>query len=200
MGGGAAQYVLEGNVHYSCAIIEWAVRIGLLESPGQAGQVAQGANPEDGCYLVPAFTGLGSPYWQPRARAAFVGMGRATERPEMVRAAEESIAYQIADMARLMERDLPGLKIQRLCADGGGSRDGFLMQFQSDILDCELAVARAAELSAAGVAYIAGAAVGLYDPAKLFEEKPADIYTPEMEPARRQAKLAGWMAAVQRVL
>lgn len=200
LGNGRAQYVLEGNVHYSCAIIEWAVRIGLLESPGQAGTVAQSANPHDGCCLVPAFTGLGSPYWQPQARAAFVGMGRTTERPEMVRAAEESIAYQIADMVRLMERDQPGLEVKRLSADGGGSRDRFLMQFQSDILGCGLAVSRATELSAAGVAYMAGAATGLYDPAGLFTEKAADLYTPSMEQTRRQAKLDGWKRAVQRVL
>ncbi len=157
---GKVDYVLEGNINYTGAVTKWVVEeLGLLTSSKEAGPVAQSADPADTTYLVPAFTGLGAPYWDSGAKAMLYGMSRTTGRAEIVKAAEECIAYQIADVLELMGREA-GVAIQELRVDGGPTKDKFLMQFQSDILNLPVAAPEREELSGLGAAFCAGIAAG----------------------------------------
>jgi len=196
---GRAVYVVEGNINYTGAVIKWlADDLGLLDSPAMAGELAAQANPGDLTYLVPAFTGLGAPYWSGEARAVMVGMGRGTGKAEIIKAAEECIAYQIADVVQAV-KDEAGLAVGELRVDGGPTRDGYLMQFQSDILNAALSVPGAEELSAVGAAYMAGIALGLYDES-IFDIIPRVYYYPSMPRDERAKRLAGWHAAVKKAL
>lgn len=196
---GKADFVLEGNINYTGAVTKWlAEDLQLLSSPGEAGVVAGQANPHDTTYLVPAFTGLGAPHWNSGVRAMFCGMGRGTGRAELVRAAEESIAYQIADVATAMEEDT-GMAIRELRVDGGPTHDQFLMQFQSDILNTALSIPKSEELSAIGAAYAAGISAGLYDRA-LLSRLGRRFYRPQMDDSTRMQKYGGWQQAVSLLL
>ena len=196
---GKAEYVLEGNLNYTGAIITWLKDdLELIAQPGETQVLAEGARKDDALYLVPAFTGLGAPYWDSRARASVVGMDRTTRRAELVRAALECIAYQIADVIFAMEAD-NGLPIEALRADGGPTRNRYLMQFQSDILQAGVRVPEQEELSGIGAAYMAGLALGLWDES-VFERGESCLYTPAMEKSRRDEKYAGWQRAVHSVL
>jgi glycerol kinase len=158
----AVDYVLEGTINYTGAVIKWLTEdLGLLSSSKEAGPLAAAANPTDTTYLVPAFSGLGAPHWVSGARACICGMTRNTGRPEIVRAAEESIAYQITDVIRAV-REESGLSLTELRVDGGPAGDSFLMQFQSDMLNLPLSVPEREELSAMGAAYMAGIGLGVY--------------------------------------
>lgn len=200
MRGGRAEYVLEGNVNYSGSIIDWLVKeVGLLQSPKEAGPLAAAAREEDTTCLVPAFSGLGSLYNDPGARAAFVGMSRSTGRAELVKAAEESVAQQIADIAEAFLQAAPDLQLRLLSADGGGTGDRFLMQRQSDLLGLPLRVSALQELSGAGAAYLAGIRLGLYTEDQLFAGRESRTYTPLWNDAQRQAKRVQWREAVARV-
>lgn len=197
--GGKINYVLEGNINYTGSVIKWLVDdVKLLGSSKEAGEVATGADPEDGTYLVPAFTGLGAPYWKPDARAILWGMGRGTGRAEIVKAAEESIAYQIADVAFAIEQGA-GISLNELRADGGPTRDKFLMQFQSDILGLEVVVPEREELSGIGAAYCAGIARGLYGWG-ILEKQGRARFLPQREAAWREKKYDGWKRAVSLLL
>ena len=152
-----------------------------------------------GVYLVPAFTGLGAPYWDMYARGALFGLTRGTSRDHIIRAAQESIAYQSADLVAAMEKDT-GLCIPELKVDGGASRDSFLMQFQADILGKSVRRPMIRETTALGVAYLAGLATGVWqtkdDIRRLWK---CDVtYEPDMDDAARGEKLAGWHNAVSR--
>lgn len=193
--GGRMDYVLEGNINYTGSVIKWLVDdVKLLGSSKEAGEVAAGADPNDGAYLVPAFTGLGAPYWKSDARAILCGMGRGTGRAEIVKAAEESIAYQIADVAFAIENG-SGIRLNELRADGGPTRDKFLMQFQSDLLGLPVAVSEREELSGIGAAYCAGIACGLYD-WDILEQQARTSFLPQREAAWREKKYRGWKQAV----
>jgi glycerol kinase len=196
---GRAEYVLEGNINYSCAVIKWLVDdLKLLKSSSEAGKIAKTANPADSTYLAPAFTGLGAPHWRPDAKALMCGMTRTTGLAEIVRAAEECIAYQIADIVRAMEID-SGVKLSEIRADGGAASDDFLMQFQSDIINIPLIVSKTSEISAYGVAVAAGRALGIYD--DKYEKPDMDvIYKPDMPADMRNKKLAGWADAIEKLL
>lgn len=197
--GGEIAYVLEGNINYTGAVTRWVVDdLHLLGSAAEAGAVAAEADPEDGTYLVPAFTGLGAPYWKPEARAAFCGMSRTTGRAELVKAAEECIAYQIADVVRAMEAD-SGVQIGELRVDGGPTRDKYLMQFQSDILNIPVAVPQHEELSGIGAAYCAGIAAGVYSKAVLVRAERS-VFVPLKGGAWRESRYRGWKNAVGRLL
>lgn len=196
---GKVDYVLEGNINYTGSVIKWvADSLGLLQSSKESGQVAATANPEDGTYLVPAFTGLGAPYWKSDARAIICGMGRGTGRAEIVKAAEESIAYQIADVVDGM-RGGSGIGISALRADGGPTRDKYLMQFQSDILDIPVAVPEREELSGIGAAYCAGIAAGVY-PEDIYARTRRTTYLPAKDDNWREKRLSGWKDAVKLLL
>ncbi len=150
-----------------------------------------------GVYLVPAFTGLGAPYWDMYARGCLVGLTRGTGRAHIVRAAQESIAYQVRDLVVAMEKDT-GLALSSLYADGGASRDAFLLQFQADILDKTVRRPVIRETTALGAAYLAGLAVGIWrdtDELKgLWQQDTA--FAPQMDAGRREVLLAGWQKAV----
>ncbi|MDR1439406.1 MAG: glycerol kinase [Clostridiales bacterium] len=194
--GGEPCYVLEGNINYTGAVIKWLVdEVGLLRSSREAGTVAAMANPADGAYLVPAFSGLGAPHWDSGARAILCNMARSTGRAEIVRAAEQCIAYQIADVVGAM-RGEPDIFLSELRVDGSPTRDAYLMQFQSDLLDLPLSVPQSEELSCIGAAYAAGLALGLYG-RHVFERIQRTEYLPRMGADERARLYAGWQAAVR---
>jgi glycerol kinase len=196
---GKMTYVLEGNINYSGAVIKWLVDdIGLISSAREAGPTASLANPLDTTYLVPAFTGLGSPHWESGAKASLCGMTRKTGRAEIVKAAEECMAYQIADVIEAIKQEA-SIYLTELRVDGGGARDSFLVQFQSDILNLPLSVPENGELSAAGAACAAGIALGLCDDSVLTKMK-RKRYEPRMESRMREERYRGWKAAVRSVI
>jgi len=179
--------------------MRWVVDdLRLLQSSREAGPVAASANPNDETYLVPAFSGLGAPYWESKARAVICNMTRHTGKAEIVRAAEECIAYQIADIIELMQQE-SGIALQELRVDGGPTRDSYLMQFQSDILGLPVLVPATEELSGVGAAYAAGLATGLYT-SDVFQRIERTSYVPKMPAQTRTQKRCGWQKAVNMVL
>ena len=192
------QYALEGSVFVGGAVIQWLRdELRFLDESRDAEYYAQKVPDTGGVYLVPAFTGLGAPYWDMYARGCMVGLTRGTRREHIIRAAQESIAYQVADLARAMEGDT-GLPLSQLRADGGASRDGFLMQFQADILGRPVHRPVIRETTALGTAYLAGLAVGVWrDRAELKQLWREDrAFVPAMAEDRRSALFAGWHRAV----
>ncbi len=196
---GKVKYVLEGNLNYTGAVITWLKDdMNLIRSPGETEELATRAHKNDELYIIPAFTGLGAPYWKSEARAAVVGMDRTTGRAEFVRAGLECIAYQITDIVRAMEAD-SGVKVKQLRVDGGPTKNGYLMQFQSDILEAEVMIPDAEELSGIGAAYMAGIAMKIWDK-DIFLKIKRKSYKPLMESGMRKKKYAGWKNAVEKIL
>ena len=198
--GGEVQYALEGSVFVGGAVIQWLRdELHFFTDSRDAEYYAQKVNDTGGVYLVPAFTGLGAPYWDMYARGAMVGITRGTRREHIIRAAQESIAYQVADLVSAMERDT-GLPLRQLKADGGASRDGFLMQFQADILDREVRRPAIRETTALGAAYLAGLAVGVWrDTEEIRGLWMCDnSFVPKLQAQERERLLAGWHRAVER--
>lgn len=197
---GRVDYVLEGNLNYTGAVITWLKEnVGLIGSAGETESLAAAANPADRTYLVPAFTGLGAPYWDESASASISGMTRITGKAEIVRAALDCIAYQITDLILAMEQDT-GIPMKELRVDGGATRNRYLMQFQSDISGKLLKIPQAEELSGIGAAYMAGISAGLYSEDELFSNWEGSIFTPSMDVSVRRQKLDGWEKAVAGVL
>lgn len=197
---GQVNYVLEGNINYTGAVITWLKdELKLISSPSETEILANKANPGDRSYLVPAFSGLGAPYWDSEASGILTGITRTTGRAEIVRAGLESIAYQITDVVNAMSEE-SGIKIQELRVDGGPTRNKYLMQFQSDIADVTVQVPSAEELSGIGAAYAAGIAAGIFDREKVFSQMTRTKFSPEMEPEVRNEKYQGWKKAVKQVL
>ena len=194
------QYALEGSVFVGGAVIQWLRdEMRFFTESRDAEYYAKKVPDTGGVYLVPAFTGLGAPYWDMYARGALFGLTRGTSRDHIIRAAQESIAYQSADLVAAMEKDT-GLCIPELKVDGGASRDSFLMQFQADILGKSVRRPMIRETTALGVAYLAGLATGVWqtkdDIRRLWK---CDVtYEPDMDEASRGEKLAGWHNAVSR--
>lgn len=192
---GRPEYVLEGNLNYTGAVISWLKDdVKLIGSASETEALANEANKEDGLYLVPAFTGLGAPYWDSNARAAIIGMDRTTGKAELTRAALESIAYQITDIVRAMEKDSEK-RIEVLRVDGGPTKNRYLMQFQSDIAGSEVAISTIEELSGTGAAFMAGMALGLWGE-EIFDTINWNQVTPQMEENIRERKFAGYKDAV----
>lgn len=196
---GVVNYVLEGNINYTGAVITWLKDIGVITSPKETEPLSRAASPDDTAYLVPAFSGLGAPYWESKAAASIVGMTRTTGKAELVRAANESIAYQITDIIEAMRAE-SGIDIAELRVDGGPTRDAYLIQFQSDIAGVPVSVPSAEELSGIGAAYAAGIAAGIYNRDEIFANIARRGFAPEMPPAVREQKYAGWKKAVDSVL
>lgn len=197
---GKTVYALEGVANYSGAVVTWLKNnAGLIENPAETAALAHSANEMDRTYMVPAFTGIGAPHWRSDATAAFLGMNRLTGRAELVRAALESVAYQIADLVLCAQRDNGG-PIRELRVAGGPTHNDYMMQFESDILNCNVVVAEHEELSGIGSAYIAGLAMGLYDYETLKRNSRGTVFAPIMSQARRTECLAGWKHAVETVL
>ncbi|MDR2391132.1 MAG: glycerol kinase GlpK [Planctomycetota bacterium] len=196
---GRVDYVLEGNINYTGAVIRWLVDgLGMLASSREAESVARSAKNVEGLYLVPAFGGLGAPYWDEAARGVICGLSRGVGKAEIVRAAEECIAYQIADVVRLMQEET-GFTIDSLKVDGGPVRDSFLMQFQADVLGAGVSVPEFEELSGCGPARLAGMAIGLYPRGTTLHE-PRVRYLPAMAEEERRRRCRGWRDAIEKVL
>ena len=197
---GKVQYALEGSVFVGGAVIQWLRdEMRFFAESRDAEYYAQKVSDNGGVYMVPAFTGLGAPYWDMYARGAILGITRGTKREHIIRAAQESIAYQVADLVRAMEADT-GLPLNSLKADGGASRDQFLMQFQSDIIDREVRRPAIRETTALGAAYLAGLSTGVWS--GLDEIRHLwmcdTTFVPDMDAERRERLLAGWHKAVGR--
>lgn len=196
---GKVNYVLEGNLNYTGAVIRWLVEdMGMLSNSKEAGKIAKSAKDIPGLYLVPAFSGLGAPYWDGAARGVICGLSRGVGRAEIVRAAEECIGYQIADIIGIMKEETD-LDIKTLKVDGGPTRDAFLMQFQANILDATVSVPAFEELSGSGPAYLAGIALGVYEKSVVFHA-PMARYDPAMAGDERERRRRGWHEAVKMIL
>lgn len=199
---GKVQYALEGSVFVGGAVIQWIRdELRFISEARDAEYYASKVPDTGGVYLVPAFTGLGAPHWDMYARGALVGLTRGTTRDHIIRAAQESIAYQVADLVEAMEKDT-GIALRELNADGGASRDRFLMQFQADILNKSVCRPAIRETTALGAAYLAGLAVGVWrDLDQIRALRTLDQrYDPHMEADTRQRLLCGWHKAVGRSL
>lgn len=196
---GNVEYVLEGNLNYTGAVITWLKDdLKLISSPAETTTLAKEALADDTLYLVPAFSGLGAPYWDSHATASITGMARTTGRAEIVRASVECIAYQIEDILDAMSEDA-GIEVNGLRVDGGPTKNDYLMQFQSDISQVIVQVPDAEELSAIGPAYAAGRKLGLWGD-EIFDKLKRVRYEPAMDPQLIKKKYDGWKKAVQSVL
>lgn len=197
---GKVQYALEGSVFVGGAVVQWLRdEMHMISSSSEVQTLARQAEDTGGVYLVPAFTGLGAPYWDMNARGCIIGITRGTKKEHIIRAAEEAIAYQSLELVSAMERDT-GIRLKSLNVDGGASRDEFLMQFQADILNIPVCRAGNGETTALGAAFLAGLAVGIWPDLsaikKLQDQKT--VFAPNMAAERRNALLAGWRRAVER--
>ncbi len=201
-GVGHTEYALEGSVFVGGAVMQWVRdELGLIRTASESEDIAKSVPDTGGVYIVPAFTGLGAPYWRPDARGTITGITRGTNRAHLVRAAVESMAYQVADLCRAMEADA-GRPIEYLNADGGASRNDFLMQFQADLLRHDVHRPQNAETTALGAAYLAGLATGFWSSTdELRALRSGDVsFSPSMDAARADELLAGWHDAVRRTI
>ncbi|MGN0070588.1 MAG: FGGY family carbohydrate kinase [Atopobiaceae bacterium] len=196
---GRLSYVLEGNLNYTGAVVTWLKdRVHMIEDPDELEGLIRKANPNDKCYFVPAFTGLGAPWWDSAATGMLTGITTLTGRAEIAKACAECIPYQIGDVLSALRADT-GLALKELRADGGVTKNAYLMQFQADIADTSVEVSKLAELSAAGAAFAAGRACGLWETNTIHERYGHETYAPDMAEETRQKKLQGWQAALRQV-
>ena len=195
-------YCLEGSVFVAGAVVQWLRDgLGLIGKSAEVEALALGVPDTDGVYFVPAFVGLGAPYWDPEARGMIIGLTRGTKREHIARAAIESIAFQTRDVLDAMHRD-SGRALAQLKVDGGASRNDLLMQFQADLLGGAVRRPVVAETTALGAAYLAGLAVGYWqDESEITRNWALEReFTPSMTPAARDERYADWQKAVQRSL
>lgn len=195
----SVQYALEGSVFVAGAAIQWLRdELHMINNAPQSEECANAVKDTDGVYVVPAFTGLGAPYWNPYARGMVVGLTRGTGKEHLVRATLESLAYQTMDVLKAMEKDA-GITIRSLRVDGGASANNFLMQFQSDILGKEVLRPECIETTALGAAYLAGLSVGYYSDLQEIRENWAlsNTFNPKITEEERAKKVKGWQRAVK---
>ena len=196
------QYALEGSVFSGGSVIQWLRdEMRFFSESRDAEYYASKVKDNGGVYLVPAFTGLGAPYWDMHARASITGMTRGTKREHIIRAAEESIAYQSADLLSAMENDI-GEPISALKVDGGATRDNFLMQFQADIIGKPVCRPVVRETTALGAAYLAGLASGFWSSRDelISENRIESTFEPSAADEKRTELMDGWHKAVKRTL
>ncbi|MGQ9731568.1 MAG: glycerol kinase GlpK [Candidatus Zipacnadales bacterium] len=194
----ATYYALEGSVFVAGAAVQWLRdELGLIGSAVETEQLARSIPSTDGVYLVPAFVGLGAPYWDADARGVIVGLTRGTGRAHLVRAALESMAYQTADVLQAMEEDL-GAPLPELRADGGAAVNNFLLEFQADILGAPVVRPQIVETTALGAAYLAGLAVGIWSSTNELTEQWGEQrrFEPMMAAEEREYLVGGWRKAV----
>lgn len=193
------EYALEGSVFVAGAAIQW-LRDGMrmIKTASQSQEYAERAEDTGGVYVVPAFAGLGAPYWNPYARGMIVGITRGCTKEHFIRATLESIAYQTADILRAMEQDA-GVQLTSIKVDGGASANDFLMQFQSDIMDTQVRRPNCIETTALGAAYLAGLATGYYKDKEEIRMnwQLGKEFESQMDQARREKLLKGWKKAVR---
>ena len=198
---GKVSYALEGSVFTAGAAIQWLRdELGLLAHASDSETMAKSVPNANGCYVVPAFTGLGAPYWDQYARGAILGLTRGVNKTHVVRATLESLAYQTADVLEAMKKDA-GIALNALRVDGGASANDFLMQFQSDVIGVPVERPECVETTALGAAYLAGLATGFWSGASELKANIGGLkrFTPAIGDLERAAALFGWHAAVARV-
>ena len=198
---GEPAYALEGSVFIAGAAIQWLRdELRIIAASDASEKLARASRDRSQPYLVPAFVGLGAPYWDAGARGAIVGITRGTNRADVVRAALDSIAYQVRDALAAMEKD-SGRRVRELRVDGGATANGYLMQFQADVLGRPVLRAKMAETTALGAAMLAGLAVGLWrSPRELAAlGGRGRLFRPSMRSGERERLINGWHAAVARV-
>jgi len=204
---GGPAYALEGSIFIAGAAVQWLRdELGIIKKASESEQLAQSVPDNAGVYLVPAFVGLGAPWWDQHARGAVLGLTRGTGRAHLARAALEAIAYQTRDMIEAMKRDLEdagaGFELKELRADGGACANDFLMQFQADILDVIVDRPAMIETTSLGAAYLAGLAVGLWPDSKSLARlrSTGQKFEPKMAKEERELLYKGWQDSVARVL
>ncbi len=196
------KYALEGSVFVAGAAIKWLRdELKLIDTASETNEICSSVEDTNGVYMVPAFTGLGAPYWDAYARGAVFGLSRGTSRAHFVRAVVESLAYQTLDVLKAMEED-SGLDINELKVDGGASANDFLMQFQSDILGGRILRPEVIETTALGAAYLAGLAVGYYKDLDEIKanQRIKNSFEASIDNERRNSLYEGWKAAVAKLL
>ncbi len=199
---GKVQYALEGSVFVGGAVVQWLRdEIRLVNDSSDTDYFASKVKDSGGVYVVPAFVGLGAPYWDMYARGGIVGLTRGTNRNHIIRASLESIGYQCRDVIDAMIDDV-GHKLVSIKVDGGASKNNFLMQFQADIIGAEVVRPKVVETTALGAAYLAGLAVGYWkDKHEILEEWRVDhTFTPSLEEEKRDKAYRGWKRAVKRCM
>ena len=196
---GKAEYALEGSVFIAGAAIQWLQDLGLIKVAEESEQLAVGIEDTGGVYLVPAFVGLGAPHWDMYARGTLIGLTRGSGRAQVVRAAVESIAYQVTDVLEAMAAG-SGLPLAQIRVDGGAATNNFLAQFQADIAGVEVSRPEMLETTALGAAYLAGLGVGFWKSAEEIQSlrKQGRRFTPSMGDAQRESLRHGWARAVER--
>ena len=198
---GKVEYALEGSVFIGGAAMQWLRDgLGLISKAEDSEKSATSITSTDGVYMVPAFAGLGAPYWDHEARGAIYGLTRGTTKDHLIRAALESIAYQTRDVLNVMEADSK-IKLKSLRVDGGASMNNFLMQFQADIMGTQVDRPKVVETTALGAAYLAGLAVGFYKKTDIAKNWQIDRkFKPEMKEPQRKALYEGWKTAVRKTM
>ena len=199
---GKVTYALEGSVFVSGALIKWhRDDMGIIETAAQTQEMAMKVDDTEGAYIVPAFTGLGAPYWDPYARGAIFGLTRGVNKNHIARAALESMAYQTYDLLNAMAEDL-GEGIKALKVDGGAAANDFLLQFQADIMDSDVYRPDCIETTSLGAAYLAGLATGFWNSEDDIDDnwQVDRIFKSRMEEEKREELLKGWHEAVKRTL
>ena len=198
--GGRVEYALEGSIFIAGAAVQWLRdELRIVKSAGETRELAEKVPDSNGVYVVPAFVGLGAPYWDMYARGAIVGLTRGARAEHIVRATLEAIAYQTRDVLEAMQQDA-GLKLRLLKVDGGAAANDFLMQFQADILDVPVERPQTVETTALGAAYLAGLAAGFWSGQEdvaanwLLDRR----FEPRMAAAERDKLYRGWRKAVER--
>lgn len=196
---GKVNYALEGSIFVAGAAIQWLRdEMKLIESAADSEYMAQKARDTNGCYVVPAFTGLGAPHWDQYARGTIVGLSRGCNKYHIIRATLDSICYQVNDVLAAMQAD-SGIPLNTLRVDGGASANNYLMQTQADIINAPVARPRCVETTAMGAAFLAGLAVKYWadtEEIKHSRETEREFY-PSISEAERGARTAGWNRAVK---
>ena len=196
---GKVNYALEGSIFVAGAAIQWLRdELRLIDSASDTEYLAQKVEDTNGCYVVPAFTGLGAPYWDQYARGTIVGLTRGVNKDHIIRATLESLAYQVNDVLEAMGAD-SGIALSALKVDGGASANNFLMQTQADISRAPVHRPKCVETTAMGAAYLAGLAVGYWsDKEEVIKNWAIDqIFEPKISEEERKKKLKGWKKAVK---
>ena len=195
---GKIEYAFEGSIFIGGAVVQWLRDgLGIIKASAEVEQLALTVNDTGGVYFVPAFAGLGAPYWDPNARGTIAGLTRGTNSGHIARAAIESIAFQTVDVLKAMEADA-GVKIKELRVDGGATANNLLMQFQADLLDCKVIRPNIVETTALGAAYLAGLAVGYWKNIEEIQQQwqSEREFVPSANPAAVKQAMEGWEKAV----
>lgn len=196
---GKVEYALEGSIFIAGAALQWLRdQVGLIRKASESEECANAVPDTNGCYMVPAFVGLGAPYWDQYARGVLVGLTRGVNKNHIVRATLESLAYQVTDVLKAMEED-SGIKLSELMVDGGACANNFLLQFQADLINTRVIRPCCIETTALGAAYLAGLAVGYWEnkTAVINNHHVEAEFLPKMDKSKREALMDGWHQAVK---